>query len=153
MYHIIYLEASRSQRVAVLRAAPRPLAAACMPFDPNGNPIETCGDQCLSTRFNKDSGRAAASEPPPPVLCGFGCGGYGAPARARTAFQQRRFSVCCVHSHSGDPARGGMCAKCIKDKGFESFFPAAPTMAPTVSSAEAAAAAPVSAVDDGEPAG
>ena len=125
-----------------------------MPFDPNGNPIETCGDQCLSTRFNKDSGRAAASELPPPVLCGFGCGGYGAPERARTAFQQqRRFSVCCIHSHSGDPARGGMCAKCIKDKGFESFFPAAPTMAPTVSSAEAAAAAPVAAVDDGEPAG
>jgi len=64
-------------------------------------PIDQCGDKCLSVRFANDSGRAAAIDAPAPVLCGFGCGAYG------------------------EAARGGMCASCIRSKGFEKDFPAA----------------------------
>ena len=70
-----------------------------MPYDGNGNYIETCGDQCISNRYAKDSGKACQVETAPPVLCGFGCGGYG------------------------DPTRGGMCARCIGERGMEDVFP------------------------------
>ena len=74
-----------------------------MPYDNNGNYVESCGNQCISNRFLKDSGRTAAIEPAAPVLCGFGCGAYG------------------------DPARGDMCAKCIKSRGMEDVFPEVPS--------------------------
>ena len=70
-----------------------------MPYDGNGNFTETCGDMCISNRFAKDSGNAAAVESVPQVLCGFACGGYG------------------------DPDRGGMCARCIIERGMEDVFP------------------------------
>ena len=48
-----------------------------MPYDNNGNFIETCGDACISNRFAKDSGNGhrAKVDIAPAVLCGFGCGG------------------------------------------------------------------------------
>lgn len=69
-----------------------------MPYDNNGNFVENCGDQCISNRFAKDSGKDAAIEMPAPTLCGMGCGAYA------------------------DDARGSICAKCIKEKGLESLF-------------------------------
>ena len=79
-------------------------AALHMPYDNNGNYVETCGDMCLSNRFAKDSGNAAAVQSvPAQLLCGFGCGAYG------------------------DPQRGDMCAKCIKERGMEEYFPVQPT--------------------------
>ena len=73
-----------------------------MPYDQNGNYIESCGDHCISNRFSKDSGKAVAVEAEPPVLCGFGCGGYG------------------------DARRGGACSRCIKERGMEEMFPVVP---------------------------
>lgn len=74
-----------------------------MPYDNNGNYVETCGDMCISNRFANDSGKDAAVQASlARPLCGFGCGGYG------------------------DPERGDMCAKCIKERGMEEFFPAPP---------------------------
>ena len=104
-----------AERAVVGRADLLPWRPLRMPFDPNGNAIEQCGDKCLSVRFANDSGRAAAIDGPAPVLCGFGCGAYG------------------------EPARGGMCASCIHSKGFEKDFPAA-AAAP---SGEASTGAPV----------
>ena len=46
-----------------------------MPYDGNGNFVETCGEMCISNRFSKDSSSAAKVDVVPPVLCGFGCGG------------------------------------------------------------------------------
>jgi len=47
-----------------------------MPYDGNGNFVETCGEMCISNRFAKDSSNGLAKvEEAPPVLCGFGCGG------------------------------------------------------------------------------
>ena len=94
-----------------------------MRFDPNGNTIEQCGDKCLSVRFANDSGRAAAIDVPAPVLCGFGCGAYG------------------------DPARGGMCVSCIRSKGFEKEFPAA--AAPSGEESKSTLVEPGSGVNEG----
>jgi len=77
-----------------------------MPYDNNGNFIETCGDACISNRFAKDSGNAAKVDIAPAVLCGFGCGGYGL------------------------PTRGGMCLRCIKSRGMEEVFPEAAAVQP-----------------------
>mmetsp|Transcript_55571 Transcript_55571/g.110377 ORF Transcript_55571/g.110377 Transcript_55571/m.110377 type:complete len:273 (-) Transcript_55571:53-871(-) len=68
-----------------------------MPYDGNGNFIETCGDMCISNRFAKDSGKAAGIVAAPPTLCGFGCGGYAG------------------------PDSGGVCARCIKEKGLHAI--------------------------------
>ena len=70
-----------------------------MPYDGNGNYVESCGDMCISNRFAKDSSNGAKVEAKPAPLCGFGCGGYG------------------------NPNRGGMCARCIKERNMEDVFP------------------------------
>ena len=76
-----------------------PWSSDAMPFDQNGNEVESCGDGCISVRFAKDSGKEVAVTAIPATLCGLGCGGYAS------------------------LQRNGVCDRCVREKGLEELFP------------------------------
>jgi hypothetical protein len=63
-------------QIAIIGLSIDAFSRSIMPYDGNGNFVETCGEMCISNRFANDSSNGLAKvEEAPPVLCGFGCGG------------------------------------------------------------------------------